>query len=424
MPIEGTSAQDRALPKKSRKPLIIGAAVGIVTLMVLAYFIYPSVNRWMSVEFSIDKDRVRVAMVERKDLVRDIAVQCKVIAGVSPTLFALQSGTVTFDVEIGDQISTGQQLARIESPEIENLLVREESNRQRLEVEVSREEIALRQKTLQLKRDVDLAQVNLTAAKRESQRASDAYETEAISDFDYQKAQDELQAATFGYDHAVEYMALEKERLEFELSTRKLALQQQELLVEDLQRQVDELSILSPINGVVGTVLVDQKTKVVENQALLTVVDLTKFDLDGLVPESYADDLAAGMPAEILINNRAHEARLVSISPEVVDNQVSVLMRFQHETPKGLRQNQRVSAKILMEQLDDVKVVPRGQFLNSGGGRIAYVVQDGVATKRAIDVGVRSLNAVEITRGLDVGEEVVISNYDIFRDADRVLLSQ
>ena len=68
--------------------------------------------------------------------------------------------------------------------------------------------------------------------------------------------------------------------------------------------------------------------------------------------------------------------------------------------------------------------VPRGQFLDSGGGRIAYVLtDDGVAERRQIDIGARSLATVEVLAGLQEGDRVVISSTELFRGADRVLIS-
>jgi HlyD family secretion protein len=69
-------------------------------------------------------------------------------------------------------------------------------------------------------------------------------------------------------------------------------------------------------------------------------------------------------------------------------------------------------------------MVQRGQFLDSGGGRIAYLVtKNGVAQKRQIETGARSLGAVEITAGLQPGDTIVISNLDAFRSAETVLLT-
>ncbi len=77
-----------------------------------------------------------------------------------------------------------------------------------------------------------------------------------------------------------------------------------------------------------------------------------------------------------------------------------------------------------MEEKNNVLTLPRGQFLDSGGSRIAYVLDnDDVAHRRSIEIGARSLAAVEVVDGLSEGEVVVISSIDQFRSADTVLVS-
>ncbi len=180
----------------------------------------------------------------------------------------------------------------------------------------------------------------------------------------------------------------------------------------------------SPVDGIVGNLLVDQKAKVSENQAVMAVVDLSAFEVEAQVPESYADDLGLGMAAEVLVGNQPFEGTLVSVSPEVIQNQVTTRIRFASDMPPGLRQNQRLTTRILMEEKHDVLTLPRGQFLDSGGGRVAYVLgDDSVARRRSIEIGARSLSEVEVSVGLDAGEMVVISSIDGFRGADSVLVT-
>lgn len=139
------------------------------------------------------------------------------------------------------------------------------------------------------------------------------------------------------------------------------------------------------------------------------------------MPESYADDLGLGMDAEVLVSNQKYPASLVSVSPEIIQNQVTTRIRFTGGMPPGLRQNQRLTTRILMEEKHDVLTLQRGQFLDSGGNRIAYVLDgDNMAHRRSIEVGARSLAAVEIVKGLDEGDMVVISSIDQFRSADTV----
>ena len=84
--------------------------------------------------------------------------------------------------------------------------------------------------------------------------------------------------------------------------------------------------------------------------------------------------------------------------------------------PPGLRQNQRVSVRILMDRRDDVLKVERGAFYEAGGGTTAYVVRDGVAERRPIKTGAVSVREVEITGGLAEGDQIVISDTDDFSE--------
>ncbi len=422
--IADTSSQDvRIEPVSRRRQWLIGAGGTAVALGAVAVFAVPSLLRWSEAEMSVSRDRLRTALVSRGDLVRDVSVQGRVVAAVSPTLYATQTGTITFHAEAGDSVAAGDVLATIDSPEIANRLDQEQANRSRLAVEIERQRIQAKQQMLTNRKTVDLAAVALTAANREARRADQAYAKEAISQLDFEKARDDKRSAELAHRHAVADAELDEERLDFELRTRQLELERQELLVRDLARQVDELAIRSPVSGIVGNWLVEQKTAVAANMAVLAVVDLSRFEVEAQVPESYADDLAVGMAAEVRAGDAMRPATLVAVSPEVIDNQVTVRLRFNADMPSALRQNQRLTTRILLEAKYDVLRVARGQFLESGGGRIAYVIDDDVARRRAIKVGARSLNAVEIVAGLDAGDEIIVSGIDTFQGKDAVLLT-
>ena len=264
----------------------------------------------------------------------------------------------------------------------------------------------------------------LVAARREKRRADEANAVSVISVIDFEKAQDDLRNAELAHRHAVADADLFDERLAFELRASELERDRQKLLVADLQRRVDELAIRSPVNGVVGDLLVDQKAVVSRDAPVMAVVDLTRFEIEALVPESYADDLGLGMDADVMVGGARYAGALVSISPEIVNSQVSTRIRFSDHSPVNLRQNQRLTTRILIEEKPGVLTLQRGQFLESGGGRIAYVLDgDGLAVRKPIEIGARSLSAVEVAAGLTEGDRVVISSLEPFRGASTVLLA-
>ncbi len=381
-------------------------------------------KRWASATISVPSDRVRTAVVSRGDLIRDVSVQGRIVAAVSPTLYATASGTITLEVEAGERVVAGQILARVDSPELTSSLRQAESTLEQRKVELERQRIDSRQQALEKRQAADLAEVTLVAAKREQRRANDANERGVMPVIDYEKAQDDLRNAELAYAHAIADADLFDERLAFELRASEFEVSRQQLLVDDFQRQVDDLAIKSPVDGIVGDLLVDQKSAVSRDMPVMAVVDLTRFEIDALIPESYADDLVIGMQAEIQVGGNRYGGQLVAVSPEIVNNQVASRIRFVGDGPTNLRQNQRLTTRILLAEYKDVLMVQRGQFLDSGAGRIAYVVSpNGTAERRQIETGARSLGAVEILSGLEPGETIVVSNLDPFRSADTVLLT-
>lgn len=432
MRIADTSAQDVVITQKANQKIYWVLAL-ILILCIAAYVaLAPLLSNWSNSDTSISAARLRLAQVSTGDFIRDLSVQGRVVAAVSPRLYSPAQGTISFQVDAGDTVNKGQILAVIDSPELTNQLQQEQSASQKLEMELDRQRIQSKKQALEDQKAVDLARVSLTAADREKRRADKAFSSRSISQIDFEKAQDDLQNAKLVYQHSVQDADLNTESLAFEIQSKQLLVQRQELMVSELIRKVDELEMRSPVNGIVGNLAVQQKNQVAKNQPILSVVDLSEFELEVAIPESYADDLAINMQSLVSLNGETHLAKLVTISPEIENNQVTGRVRFatQDENgdplqpPQGLRQNQRLTTRILMENKANVLLVQRGQFLESGNGRIAYVVKDGMAQRTNIVTGARSLSSVEVLDGLNDGETIIVSGTDQFNGAQNVMITQ
>lgn len=430
MKIADTSGQDIAILKTVNNKTKWGV-LGLILIAVLAYVtLMPTISNWFQSDVSISAQRVRLATVTHGDFIRDLSVQGRVVAAISPKLYSPAQGTISLKVDAGDTVLKGQVLATIDSPELSNQLKQEQSNLQRLQIELDRQKIQSNKQALVNQKAVDLAKVSLTAADREKRRADKAFDSQSISQIDYEKAQDDLENARLVFKHSVKDAELNLDSLAFEVKTKHLFVERQILLVNELSRQVDELTLLSPVNGLVGNLSAEHKNQVAKNQSILSVVDLSEFEIEVDIPESYADDLAIGMTAEINLNGETHLAKLVTISPEIENNQVTGRVRFTSlsdggiRQPQGLRQNQRLTTRILMENKQNVLMVQRGQFLETSNGRVAYIVSNDVAQRTPIATGARSLSSVEVLNGLSVGDTIIVSGTDQFNGAQSVLITQ
>lgn len=422
--IKDTSDQDVSIaPQQNKAKRLLIISITLLLLIAFVWQIAPAAKHWSQAQKSVSLDRVRIATITRGDFVRDISVLGRVVAAVRPTVYSPADGTISLEVEAGHEVRKGQVLAELDSPELTNQLFQQQSILERLESSLERQKIQAKKQQLIDQKAVDLANIKLTTAKREKRRADLGYEKNVINQIDFEKAQDELENASLQYKHAVQDAELNTESLAFESKSIALDLQQQTLYVTELQRRVDGLTIISPVSGIVGNLSTDNKTFLTKNQPILMVVDLTNYEIEIDIPESYADDLAIGMSVDVSFEQQKFSARLVTISPEILNNQVTGRVRFIDEIPEKLRQNQRLSTQIILEHKSDVLQVKRGQFLDSSGGKFAYKIKDGIALKTPISIGARSLSHIELLSGLQENDQIIISNTDLFNSAQQVLLN-
>lgn len=417
--IKDTSAQDSVVMPQRRNSIkrLFFIAVALIAIALSAHAILNTA----SAAKSVDRASVQIATVERGDLVRDIAATGRIVAANAPQVYSPEEGLVTLLVRAGDSVSKGQQIARVDSPQLQNQLQQERSELARLEGELARKSLDARRQTLQLNKQLDLAKVELKAAERESRRANKSIKTNIISQIDYEKAEDELARARLTVTHAEQEVALAKDTLAFEVQAAENTLARQQLVVDELQRKVGNLTIAASVEGVVGNLFVTGRSLVTANQPLMTLVDLTAYEAEINVAESFANELGLGMDVELKIGRQTVMGKLSAISPEVAEREVTTRVRFDQSSLNQIRQNQQVMARVLLENRNDVLKVRRGSFLQSGG-YVAYKLNGDVASRIDIETGATSMREVEILTGAMPGDQIIVSSYQGFEQAESILL--
>lgn len=421
--IRDTSAQDAILhappaQRLTRRALWAGAAIALAAGAALL------LSNWSGNAHTVSASRLRIAEVGRGTLVRDASVNGRVVAAVSPTLFATAPAIVNLKVAAGDTVKRGDVLAVLESPDLSDALKREQSTYEQLKAEVARQQILSRKQKLLAQREADVAEIDRLSAQRTLERYDSVAQVGVIAKIDYQKAKDALNSAGIRARHAAQAASLEGDDVALAIRTKANELERARLALANAQRRVDELTVRAPVDGFIGTLNVQNRMVVAANAPLMTLVDLSRLEVELEVPETYVSDMGIGMRAEIALPSGTASGKLVALSPEVVKNQVLARVRFdgdrRGDQPQGLRQSQRINARLLIEEKPNVVMVARGPFVESEGGRFAYRVVDGTAIRTPIRLGATSVSSVEIADGLKPGDRIVVAGTDTFGNAERV----
>ncbi|MCS6123509.1 efflux RND transporter periplasmic adaptor subunit [Shewanella baltica] len=416
--IKDTSGQDTLLVPSSTKrlklPLLIGGCALLVSALVWASLGTDSVSK------SLSRSDITTAKLFVGTLTRDVATTGKIVAANAPILYSTEEGTVTLLSNPGDSVNKGDVVAKLDSPRLSNQLDQAKSILAGMQSALERAKLDARRGQLQVNQTLDMAAVDLEAANRERRRGELLIKNKLISEIDYEKGKDELHKAKLKFAHAEQEVALTKDTLTFEVKNKALEVERQTLAVHELERQVEALNIKAPVGGIIGNWITEQKTRLSANQPILTVVDLSAYEAELAVPESYADDLGLGMEVELSFGSVKLMGKLSSISPEVRNREVTARVQFVQDNSLKLRQNQRISARVLLEHRPDVLMVKRGAFMTSGGGDEVYQIEGDLASRRAIKLGSTSLSQVEVLDGGKAGDEWVTSSVEPFNHAEQV----
>jgi len=421
--IRDTSAQDQTLSTPgTAAPWKRWLWPGIAALVVLLAIVFAA-RAWLGSSRSFDSARVRIAEVKQGDLVRDLAADGRVIAANSPILYAISAGTVDLKVVAGDVVKKGQELAVIDSPELRSKLAQERTTLAGLEAEASRAVLDATLARAKASKETDQASIERQAAERDLQRYQRGYDGGAVPQIALAKANDSLKKADISLANAQTDARLQGQGADLDARNKRLLADRQRAVVEEVQRQVDALTLRAPFDGQVGQVQATQHTQVAANAPILGVVDLSRFEIEIKVPESFARDLSIGIPAQLTSGNgQPFPGEISAVSPEVVAGEVNARIRFTDKQPQGLRQSQRMQSRIVLDTRRNVIKVERGPFVEQGNGQ-AYVMDGDTAIRRPVRLGVSSLGEVEILSGLRPGDRVVVSGADLFGDAESVSIN-
>lgn len=422
-PIRSTAAQDvarRAVTRSWYRRKLVYAAGAAAGLAVLLAWL---AHGWTHSGHVVSAGELEIATVTRGDFVQDVAARGTIIAAVSPTLSSTAAGTVTYLVHAGDRVAKGQVLARLSSPELENDYQRERTTLQSMDAALAQQRIELQQQLLENRQRADLAAVTMSQQLRELQRLQAAWKVHVISQHEYEAAYDTYSMARLSYEHANQNARLERERIMLELRTRELARTSQSLLVDGLRRRLDALTVRSPVSGMVADLAQPDQSHVGNSMPLVTVVDLSALAIQFQVAESFAGGIEPGLPADITLDGQTVHGTVTQVSPDVRDGWVTGRAKFAGPQPAGLRQNEQAAVRIVMGEHDGALKLERGAVLDPST-RFVYVVRGSRARRVPVELGAASVSEIEVLRGLEAGDRVIISDTRDFHDAPELRIAR
>jgi RND family efflux transporter MFP subunit len=335
---------------------------------------------------------VELATAGRVPLQEEITVVGNLIGATTVEVVPKVNGRLeSVAVKLGDQVSRGQRIAKVEDQEI-----REQVKQAEAAYDVARATIRQRE-------------ADLTFAETNLERSRNLYERQLLPRQTLDDAEARYQAANAQLDLA---------RAQFSQSTARL---------EELRIALANTVIVSPVDGFVGRRNLDPGAFVSSNTPIAMVVDIRSVRMVANLVERDIRRVSAGVSATVEVDafpGETFRGRVARVAPVLDPATRTATMEIEVPNP-GFRLKPGMYARVRMTvgERTAVLVVPRNAVVDVDGRRGVFVPDEDTARFRPVSTGLQDDDQIEVTDGVAEGEPVITTGAAGLRDGDRIVLA-
>ena len=406
--------------KKKRRLAWAAAAVGAVILATLG------VSRLKPAAPSVERATLVIDTVRRGEMVREVRGLGTLVPEEIRWIPAVTDARVERLVLLpGTKVEPESVVLELSNPELEMQALEAESQARAADAQYTELEVRLESQNL----DQRAAAARVQAESKQARLRADA-DTELaanglIAGLTLKLSQSAAEELEHREGIEQQRLGIAGQAIEAQLRVQQAEVEQRRAQARLRRSQVEGLRVRAGIAGVLQLVPVEVGQQVTPGTNLARVARPDRLKAVIRVPETQARDVVPGQKAVVDTRNGVVEARVVRVDPAVQNGTVTVDLTLLGELPRGARPDLTVDGTIELERLTNALHVGRpamGQPQSTVGlFRLTKGTNEAVRVR--VRLGQASVSTIEIVEGLEVGDEVILSDTSAWDSADRIRLN-
>lgn len=414
---------DRIIESQQRKKLRVPLAIG----GILALLIIWQLSSSQQSAHSLSANSISTFKIERGNFSDHIRLRGIVTPSKSVFLDSISGGRVEEKfIEHGTFVNKGEPLLQLSNPSLQlEVMSREAQAAEQLNF-LRNTQMVMETNKLNLERDVIEINYQLQQINRKINRSIPLVEQGAI-------VKDDLVSLREEFEYLEKRKALTLKRQEQENSIRKVQVAQLEESAEMLQKNLsfarqnlENLLVKAPVSGYLSDFDVDiGETKTIgERLGQIDIPDEYKVVIN--IDEFYLSKVSLNSTAAVSVNGRNITSKISKIDSRVANSQFQAEVSLPTDID-SLKVGQTLNVDLYLgETTPNALLMKQGSFYSTTGGHWVFVVDNArnVAEKRRIRLGRKNQKYYEVLAGLNEGDEVIISSYETYDEAQQLELDR
>lgn len=413
---------DRVIEKK--KGLKKKHIFWILAALVLAFLLYKVIFGDYTSTYRTEKDKLTISTVEDSDF-NDYITAIGQVEPITTIYLDVEEGGKIEEIYIeeGEMVKKGDVILKLKNNDLNTTIMNIESQMAYHSNELRNTQIVIEQQQISNQRSKLEYDLKVIQAERKYKQYKALFNEDLIAkeeylrakeDYELSKKERELTYLKFKQDSI--FRSNQKQNMDESLENMKLNLAM-------ARQRLDNLNLKAPADGQLGLLDAEIGQSISRGERIGLLHILTDYKINALLDEHYIDRVRRGLTATFERNDENYSLMVKKVYPEVRDGQFEIDMVFTGKEPQNIRTGQTYHTKLQLGQPQKALLVPMGGFFQSTGGQWIYVLNDAgtEASKRNIRIGKKNPQYYEILEGLQPGEKVITSSYDLFGDNDKIV---
>ena len=414
-------ARPDLLEKKKKKQLTwIGIGVAAVVLLTLG------VSRLKPAAPTVERATVVIDTVRRGEMVREVRGLGTLVPEDIRWIALQTEARVERRVLLpGTIVKPDSVILELSNPELENQAQEADSQARAAEAQLTELKVRLESQLLDQKAAAARVEAESKQARLRADADAELHKSGLIADITLKLSQSA--AAELEHRERIEHqrLAIAGDAIEAQLKVQQAEVENRRAASRLRRSQVEALHLRAGIDGVLQQVPVEVGQRVAAGTNLARVARPNKLKAEIRIPETQAKDVVEGQKATVDTRNGFVAGRVIRVDPAVQNGTVTVDIALTGELPPGARPDLTVDGTIELERLPDAVFVGRpamGQPMSTIG-LFRLVKGTNEAVRVRVGLGQASVSTIVVKEGLDVGDEVILSDTSAWDSADRIRLN-
>ncbi len=394
-------------------------------ILLILFLMFKLIKSGQVSVFRAEADKITISTVE-EDVFNDyITVNGQVEPISTIYLDAAEGGRVSERlIEEGAMVQKGDVILRLENRQLYQTILDSEAALAEKENYLRTTRINFETELIESRRSILDSKYKLTRKKRTYEQYQTLFDQGLISKEEYLQSKED-------YEYEVNLLKINKVKASNDSLLRVTSmitldsdLGKMRQMLQLVHERLDNLNVKAPVDGQLGMLDAEIGQSIGGGQRIGQINVLTNFKINAQIDEHYIDRVQRGLSATFDRNGTEINLTVKKVYPEVREGQFKIDMVFNGTSPENLRTGQTYNIKLELGASEKAIMIPRGGFFQSTGGQWIFVLnQAGTeAVKRQIRIGKQNPQYYEILEGLQAGEKVITSGYELFGDNDKIIL--